>query len=82
MLFSIESSDRRKTMTLALALAFNAVLMLALLGGLLVVMSRPARLKPHLSAAVDPVFEPATVGRSARARRARRPDLALAVVRS
>jgi hypothetical protein len=69
-------------MTLVLAIAFNAVLMLALLGGLWVVMSRAARLKPHLSAAVAPALEPAPVGRSARARHARRPDIALAVVRS
>jgi hypothetical protein len=71
-----------KTMTLALAITFNAVLMLALLGGLWVVMSRPAQLKSHLSPAVAPVLEPAPVGRSARARRERRPTTALAVARS
>jgi hypothetical protein len=69
-------------MTLALAIAFNAVLIVALLGALLAVTSRAARLKPHLSAAVAPVFEPAPVGRTARAHRGRRQNGALAVVRS
>jgi hypothetical protein len=69
-------------MTLALAVIFNAALMLALVGGLVVVMSRAARLKPHLSAAVAPALEPAPVARSARARRAWRPDTALAIVRT
>jgi hypothetical protein len=45
-------------MTLALAITFNVVLMLALLGGLWAVMSRAARLEPHSSASVDPVPEP------------------------
>jgi hypothetical protein len=69
-------------MTLALALAFNAVLVVALVGALLVVMSRAARLKPHLSPSAAPVFEPAPVGRTARASFGRRPKGALAVVRS
>ena len=69
-------------MTLALAIAFNAVLMLALLGALSALMSRAARLKPHLSATAAPAFEPAGVARTAGARRPVRPNGALAVARS
>jgi hypothetical protein len=36
--------------TLALAIAFNAVLILALFGTLITVMSRAARLRPHVPA--------------------------------
>jgi hypothetical protein len=68
-------------MTLALATSLNAVLMLALLGALAFVMSRAGRLKPHLSAVV-PAIEPVQVTRPTRARRARRPDAALAGARS
>jgi hypothetical protein len=82
MLSSAHIPTEGKIMTLALGIAFNAVLVVALLGALLVVMSRAARLKPHLSAAAAPVFEPAPVGRPARAHRGQRPNGALAVVRS
>jgi hypothetical protein len=82
MLSSAQTPTQGKIMNLTLAIAFNVVLMVALLGALLVAMSRAARLKPHLSAAAAPAFEPAPVGRTARAHRAGRPNGALAVVRS
>ncbi|HWX96579.1 MAG TPA: hypothetical protein VNZ01_06970 [Solirubrobacteraceae bacterium] len=69
-------------MTLTLAIALNAFLMVALAAALTVLMSRAARLKPHLSAAVAPAFEPATADRNAKAHRGWRPNGAPAVVRS
>jgi hypothetical protein len=69
-------------MTLALAIALNAVLMIALLGALVFAMSRASRLKPHLSATVAPVAEPVPAGRPVRARGGRQPNAALAGARS
>jgi hypothetical protein len=68
-------------MTLALAITFNAVLMLALLGALAFAMSRARGLKPHLSATVVPVIEPVAVSRPLLARRARSYNTALAPAR-
>ena len=51
-------------MTLALAIALNAVLMLALIGALAFAMSRAGRLKPHTSAGTVPALEPWTFGRA------------------
>ena len=82
MLSSARKSTEGKTMTLALAITFNAVLMLALIGALAFVMSHARRLKPHLPAAVAPVFVPAPVAWPVRTHRARRPGGELAVVRS
>jgi hypothetical protein len=82
MLSSAQTPTEGKIMTLVLAIAFNALLMVALVGTLFVVMSRAARLKPHFSAAVVPAFAPAPAGRTAWAHRGRRPNGALAVVRS
>ena len=78
MLLSAANPTKEKTMTLALAIAFNAALVLALLVALAVVMSRAARLKPHVSAASRPSFEPVVLRRAARSRRALRPEAALA----
>jgi hypothetical protein len=66
------------TMTLALAITFNAVLMLALLGGLVLVMSRAARLRPHVPAGVTPVLRPVALERVVRPRQATRPSTAFA----
>ncbi|HEV7586388.1 MAG TPA: hypothetical protein VGO14_11475 [Solirubrobacteraceae bacterium] len=67
-------------MTLALAIAFNAVLVLALAGTLVAVMSRAARLKPHVSAAAETASEPVVLRQPARPRGVLRP-VALADVR-
>jgi hypothetical protein len=68
-------------MTLALAITFNAVLMLALLGALAFAMSHASRLKQHLSASVVPAIEPVAVSRPLLARRARSFNTALAAAR-
>jgi hypothetical protein len=65
-------------MTLAIAITFNAVLMLTLLSALAFVMSRAGRLKPHLSAIAAPAIEPVQVGRHVPTPSARRFDAALA----
>jgi hypothetical protein len=67
--------------TLALAIAFNAVLILALFGTLITVMSRAARLRPHVPAAAPTTSQPAVLRRPTRPRGALRPDAAVATVR-
>jgi hypothetical protein len=69
-------------MTLALAIAFNAVLALALLGTLVTVMSRAARLKPHVSATEAASFEPVVLPQRTSRRTSARPGMALADVRA
>jgi uncharacterized membrane protein YcfT len=69
-------------MTLVIAVAFNAVLVLALLGALIAVMSRAARLKPHVSATAPASPEPVVLPRAASRRTAPRPGIALADVRA
>ena len=69
-------------MNLVLAIAFNGVLVLALFGALITVMSRAARLKPHVSAAAETSSEPLVRRRPVRSWGARRPDVALADVRA
>jgi hypothetical protein len=69
-------------MTLALAIAFNAVLVLALFGALITVMSRAARLKPHVSAAASTSAEPVVLRRVVGPRDARRRSVVLADVRA
>jgi hypothetical protein len=81
MLLSAANHTKEKTMTLTLAIAFNAALVLALLVALATVMSRAARLKPHVSAAHQPSFEPIVLSRDVRTRRARRPEVAFADAR-
>ena len=81
MLFSAANRTRRDRMTLALAIAFNAVLVLALFGALITVMSRAARLKPHVSAASTSA-EPVVLRRAVRPPGARRPGVVLADVRA
>ena len=68
-------------MTLALAITLNAVLMLTLLGALAFAMSRPGRLKPHLSAAYVPALGPLQVARPVLAPRARSSNATLAGAR-
>jgi hypothetical protein len=79
---SDHTSTQGEIMTLALAVAFNAVLMLALLGALAFVMSRPGRLRPHLSATVVAAGKPVQVRRPVPALRARRAGGALSGARS
>ena len=69
-------------MTLALAISLNVLLMLALLGALSLVMSRAARLRPHLQTAAAPAFEPVRARTGARARRTTRSSSILAAARS
>ena len=68
-------------MTIALAIAFNAVLMVALVGTLVTVMSRAARLRPHVSATADVASQPVVLRQPARPRVTRRPEMALADIR-
>ena len=56
-------------MTLALAITFNAVLMLALIGALAFAMSRASRLRPHLSPTLIPAIAPVQASRPLLARR-------------
>jgi hypothetical protein len=60
-------------MTLALAIAFNAVLVVALLGALVTVMSRAARLRPHVPAIDATASQPVALTHAARTPPARRP---------
>jgi hypothetical protein len=67
-------------MTIALAIAFNAVLAVALLGALVTVMSRAARLRPHVPAIHAAASQPVVLAYAARTRPARRLDPVLADV--
>jgi hypothetical protein len=62
-------------MTLALAIAFNAVLAVALLSALVAVMSRAARLRPHVPEIDATASQPGALTYAARTRPARRRDL-------
>jgi hypothetical protein len=64
-------------MTIALAIAFNAVLAAALIGALVTAMSRAARLRPHVPAIDAAASRPVAPTQAARSRRSRRPDLVL-----
>ncbi len=52
-------TTRKEAMTLSLALALNALADAALLGGLAWVMSRPAKLTPHVPATAGLALLPA-----------------------
>jgi hypothetical protein len=67
-----QNPTKERTMTLALAITFNAVLMLTLLGALAFVMSRAGSLKPHLSATGTPAIQLVQVRRDVRAPGARK----------
>jgi hypothetical protein len=69
-------------MTTSVAIALNAVAMLALIGVLSYVMTRASRLKPHLVLVDVPAAARVRPVRSASARRARPTRLVLASVRA
>jgi hypothetical protein len=68
-------------MTLALAITFNAVLVLTLVGGLAFVMSRAGRLRPHVSASGSAAIPPVQARREVRVPGAPRSEAALAGIR-